>query len=563
VRASHMSKVVGACFAGATMGLATMPLVASAGPVNTYDEYTVRTVNGSYSADSGTASTTTPMSGGEPSVAFDSARNAAMYGSGLKVKRLTWTADTQAPTMTVTDVTPSTADVTSLDAITAVDPYSNRTFSTELAGACSFASFSDNAGASWTPAAPCGPLLDHETIGGGPYHSPTPTPPSPAYPDATYYCAQNGYLEDCALSVNGGLSFTSGVPIQNSPVNDPTDPNPTFAAEGGACSALTGHVRVGPDGTAYVPLKGCGGAFTTQEGTNTEYQGGTPALTASENNGALWTIRKVPAVQVPDGLGGQNQVENPDESDPSVGISRPGGVLYFGWENGHNPPDRTGVPPTNGPTTQAMIAVSHDHGLTWKHITDISSRLGVHNVQFPEVIAGDDDRAAFAFLGTADIGDDQTNAFPTDQPWHLYIATTYDSGATWSTVDATPVDYVQRGCVDLQGTTIPPSGRVNICSQRNMLDFNDITMDAQGRVIVALSDGCNLACQNDPTSHSSGAVDRVVRQSGGTFLLAASSPQVPEAPLALVLPALGAAAAALALTARSKRRRSGVSIEAS
>jgi len=121
---------------------------------------------------------------------------------------------------------------------------------------------------------------------------------------------------------------------------------------------------------------------------------------------------------------------------------------------------------------------------------------------------------------------------------------------------------VQRGCVDLQGTTIPPSGRLDICSQRNMLDFNDITMDGQGRVLVALSDGCSLACQNDPTSHSSGSVNRIMRQSGGTFLLAAASPNVPEAPLALVLPALGAGVAALAMTVR-RRRRSGAAIETS
>jgi hypothetical protein len=173
------------------------------------------------------------------------------------------------------------------------------------------------------------------------------------------------------------------------------------------------------------------------------------------------------------------------------------------------------------------------------------------------VIAGNDDRAAFAFLGTANVGDDQTNAFPTDQPWHLYIATTYDSGATWTTVDATPVDFVQRGCVDLQGTTIPPSNRANICSQRNMLDFNDITMDAQGRVLVALSDGCNLTCQNDPASHSSGAVDRVMRQSSGPTLLAAFSPALPEAPVAVIVPLLGAAVATAARALR-RRRRSGM-----
>ena len=540
--APTFGRIAGIGCATVAIALVAMPLTARASS-NTYAEYTVRTANGTFAADSGTASTVTPMSGGEPSVAFDSARNVAMYGSGLQVKRLSFDDTVSPATMTVTDVRPNTASITTLDAITAVDPYSNRTFSTELAGACSFASFSDNAGTSWMPAAACGPLLDHETIGGGPFHSPVPTPPSPAYPDATYYCAQNGFLEDCALSADGGVNFTSGVPIQNTINNDPTDPNSTFAAEGGACSALTGHVRVAPNGTAYVPLKGCGGQFTTQEGTNTEFQGGTPALTVSTNNGATWTIRKVPSQQVPDGLGGMVTVENPDESDPSVGISRPGGVLYYGWENGHNPPDMTMVPPVNGTETQALIAVSHDEGLTWTNVTDISSALGIHNVQFPEVIAGDDNRAAFAFLGTANSGDDQTNAFPTDQPWHLYIATTYDGGVTWSTVDATPVDFVQRGCVDLQGTTIPPSGRVNICSQRNMLDFNDITMDAQGRVLVALSDGCNLACQNSPTSHSSGAVDRVMRQSGGATLLASFSPVIPEFPLAFLLPLLGGAAA--------------------
>jgi hypothetical protein len=547
-------RTMGAACVGATVGLAIVPFTAHASGPNTWDEYTVRTANGTYGPDSGTASTTSAMSGGEPSIAYDTAHNVALYGSGLKVKRLAWGNGTGA-SMTVTDVTPTTSSITTLDAITAVDPYSNRAFSTQLAGACSFAAFSDDAGANWNPAAACGPLLDHETIGGGPFHSPIPKLPSPAYSDAVYYCAQNGYLEDCAVSLDGGYTFQTPVAIQNTTANDPGDPSPQFAAVGGACSALTGHVRVGPDGTAYVPLKGCHGSFTTQEGTNTEWQGGQPALSVSQDNGTTWIIHGVPAVQVPDGNGGSNLVENPDESDPSVGISRPGGVLYFGWENGHNPPDQTGVPPVNGTQTQAMIAVSKNHGTTWTNITDVSSALGIHNVQFPEVIAGDDNRAAFAFLGTAAIGDDQTNAFPTNPPWHLYIATTYDGGSTWNTQDVTPVDFVQRGCVDLQGTTIPPSGRVNICSQRNMLDFNDITMDGQGRVLVALSDGCNLACQNDPTSHSAGAVDRVVRQSGGTFLLAAFSPDVPEAPLAIVLPLIGGLGAA-AIAIRRHRRDS-------
>ena len=551
MRARYSGRIAGICFAGAMVVAAVGPMVARASTPNTYDEYTVRTIAGTFPADNDTT-VASSMSGGEPSIGFDTARNAAMYGSGTNVKRLTWNDAVSPATMTVANAKPSTA-VATLDAITMVDPYANRSFNSQLLAACSSASFSDDAGASWTPIAGCGAgtVLDHQTLGAGPFAAPVPTPPSPAYPDAVYYCAQNGFNESCAVSVDGGVTFGPGTQISNTAANvPPTDP---FAAEGGACSGLSGHVRVAPDGTAYVPLKGCGGTPTTQEGTNTEFQGGQPTLSVSTNMGTTWILHRVPATQVPDGLGGQNLVENPDESDPSVGISRPSGVLYYGWENGHNPPDVTGVPPVNGTHTQAMIAVSHDHGTTWSNPVDVSSILGVNNVQFPEVIAGDDDRAAFAFLGTADVGDDQVNAFPKDQPWHLYISTTYDGGATWTTVDTTPADFVQRGCVDLQGTTIPPSGRIDICSQRNMLDFNDITMAAQGRVQVALSDGRDTTCEASTTSGSQGSVNRVMRQSGGTSLLAASSPDVPEAPLALVIPVLGAAAA---LAVRRLRRRS-------
>jgi len=548
----HLGPAVAICFAGAMAAGAGATQAAHAGPANTWSEYTVRSVSGTFPADHDTTIASS-MSGGEPSIGFDAARNAAMYGSGTNVKRLTWDDSVSPATMTVADAKPSTA-VTTLDAITMVDPYGHRSFNSQLLAACSSASFSDTAGATWTPIAGCGAgtALDHQTLGAGPFHSPLPTPPSPAYPDAIYYCAQNGFNESCALSANGGVSFGPASQISNTAANvPPTDP---FFAQGGACSGLSGHVRVAPDGTAYVPLKGCGGTPTTQEGTNTEFQGGRPTLSVSQDNGTTWILHRVPATSVPDGLGGFNAVENPDESDPSLGISRPGGVLYFGWENGHNPPDMPGVPPVNGTQTQAMVAVSHDHGTTWSAPVDVSSALGIHNVQFPEVIAGDDDRAAFAFLGTADSGDDQTNAFPTDQPWHLYVATTYDGGATWTTQDTTPTDFVQRGCVDLQGTTIPPSGRVNICSQRNMLDFNDITIDREGRVLIALSDGCNSACESNPASGSAGAVDRVMRLSSGTFLLAAFSPKVPEGPTALAIPVLAVAVAIGVRRIRRSRR---------
>ena len=499
------------------------------------------------------------INGGEPSIGYDYIRNVAMYGE-IAVRRLSWNDNLAGSPMTATNVTPPAT--TSLDPITIVDPYTNRTFTSQLLGGTSDAYYSDDAGANWTPSSGggIGTVLDHQTLGGGPFHAPIPGPPAPVYPDAVYYCAQNGYQGSCAVSFDGGLTFGQGVPAANGPLNDVNDPNATFAAEGGACSALHGHLKVGPDGTAYLPLKGCGGTFSTNNGTNTEYVGGQPALSISPDNGTTWMIHKVPTFLggVPNGSGGNNQVENPDESDPSLGISKQHGWLYYGWENGHNPTDLK-----NGDETQAMVSISKNNGTSWSLPTDVSSRMGVHNVQFPEVIAGDDNRAAIAFLGTTTSGDDQTNAFTAIVPkpyWDLYVSTTYDGGATWTTVDATPTDPVQHGCIDLQGTTIPPSGRVDPCntSQRNLLDFNDITVDKAGRVLVAYTDGCAAGsqCVTDPTNNHPTNPDYVMRQVlvGDSGLFANPAVIVPEAPVALLLPIAGLGA----LLFTRRRRLAGI-----
>ena len=67
--------------------------------------------------------------------------------------------------------------------------------------------------------------------------------------------------------------------------------------------------------------------------------------------------------------------------------------------------------------------------------------------------------------------------------WHIYAASTFDGGATWTTVRVTPVnDPVQRGSICTGGTTCG--------ADRNLLDFNDTEIDHEGRVIIAFADGC-------------------------------------------------------------------------
>src|SRR5204863_278976 len=126
----------------------------------------------------------------------------------------------------------------------------------------------------------------------------------PIYQDAVYYCAQNGFNASCALSLDGGLTFGPGAYISNTPTNSPGDPF------GGACSGLHGHLKVGPDGTAYVPIKGCGGTPTVGNLTNQEFFGGRPAVSVSKDNGTTWLIHTVP--------GGNNG----DESDNAIDIDK-------------------------------------------------------------------------------------------------------------------------------------------------------------------------------------------------------------------------------------------------
>ncbi|MFL6137317.1 MAG: sialidase family protein [Frankiaceae bacterium] len=478
----------------AATSLATVPTSATAAAASSYTAYL------------------TTADGGEPSIGYDLARNAAMYGETSNV-RLTWDDSTTPATMTVTDVTPATS-ATSADPITVTDQRTNRTFVSQLALACSLFSFSDDAGSTWTPGQGCGAgtVLDHQTVGGGPFHAGSPIQALTPYRDAVYYCAQNSYNGGCAVSQDGGLTFGTVVPAYDSPANDPDDPDPVIAAEGGACSALHGHLRVGPDGTAYLPIKGCGGSPTVDNLSNTEYFGGHPSVSVSTDNGLTYRVHRIDAGN------------NSDESDPSVAIGRgnkvAGGRIYLGWQDGTNPSATT-----YGTSSAAKIAVSTNHGTTWSAPVDVSTPLGIHNVQFPEVIAGDDDRAAFAWLGTTATGDDQHNGFvgPDGNPaaWHLYISTTYDGGATWTTVDATPNDPVQRGCIDLQGISNKTVTDSNICGQRNLLDFNDITVDGQGRVLVAFADGCTGSCVTDPTMLSTGDTGTVMRQSTGKGLYAA------------------------------------------
>jgi hypothetical protein len=418
-------------------------------------------------------------SAGEPTIGVNWNTGAAMFISGLQTLRVRFNDSVAPATATWEDVSAANTSITSLDPILFTDSATGRTFVSQLFVKSSLMSFTDDDGVTWTPSQGSGinSGVDHQTVGGGPYARNAdgslkggavqlPGLNAQFYPNAIYYASQDVGLAQIARSDNGGLTFGAAIPMY------------TLVQ----CGGIHGHIKVAPDGTVYVPNRSCGGA-----------QG----VAVSEDNGLTWSIRTVPGSTAGD-------------SDPSVGVGSDG-TVYFAYADGDG---------------RSRVAVSHDRGLTWVNNTDIGATHNLKNSVFPAAIAGDGNRAAVFFLGSATEGaNGRADDMTFDGTWYGYVATTYDGGQTWVTVNATPGDPAQRGVICTIGTTCPGS-------TRNLLDFNDVTIDKRGRALAAFADGCvTAACVAGTDKNGDGRLDgndndgtaraTIIRQSGGRTLFAA------------------------------------------
>ncbi|HEY0689698.1 MAG TPA: CARDB domain-containing protein [Kribbella sp.] len=399
---------------------------------------------------------------GEPSIGNSFKTGATFFQSYLSTYKVGFDDTVNPAKAAWSDVSASATkgcpvgSTTSLDPILFTDHQTGRTLESQLSGVNSLTCYTDDDGQTWLPSTgggiPSG--VDHQTLGGGPY-SANGVPRLPGgYPNAVYYCSQDIATAFCAASRDGGQTFANGVP--------------TYSLLN--CGGLHGHIKVAPDGTAYLPNKGCGAA---------------QAAVVSDDNGLTWAVRPVPS-------------STPGGSDPSVGVGS-NGTTYFGYTGADGMP---------------RVAVSRDKGTTWTDNQAVGTEFGIKNSVFPAVVAGDDDRAAFAFIGTPTGGNYQ-DAANFKGVWHLYVSYTYDGGKSWVTADATPNDPVQLGSICTSGTTCG--------SDRNLLDFIDVTMDDHGRVLAAFADGCTGSCVTGGPNNRD-AYATIARQSGGKTLRAAFDP---------------------------------------
>jgi hypothetical protein len=409
---------------------------------------------------------------GEPTIGVNWNTGKVLFQAFTETDQVTFDDTAFPATAAWKDVSRPPTNITSLDPILETDNVTGRTIVSQLAPPCSIAAFTDSDGEptatnpnGYLPSAACGvgSNFDHQTVGFG-----KSVNPSPLYgPDRlAWYCSQVVVESTCSVSRSGGVAFEQSRPVYTFKGDLVSDPLVV------GCEGLHGHLNTSPvDGTAYLPNFGCNNADDLQ--TNR------PAVVVSPDEGLTWTIR-----QVPDGT-------SPNfDSDPAVDVDA-GNRAYVAYENA---------------TSNLMVATTADRGETFTPSVDLGKPFGIDNAAMPTVVAGSDGRAAVAFFGTQAEAPRNTEGQPENQQlsfdpdgndpkagWHLYLSMTYDGGTSWTTTDLTPDDPVQRGCI-WWGSAIAPDGPSCQNNKRNLLDFIDIQVDEQGRVLVGWADGCVARC---------------------------------------------------------------------
>jgi hypothetical protein len=358
---------------------------------------------------------------------------------------------------------PNTHQLTrSSDPMLWVDPVTSRVFAVFMTGLyCSNFITSDDDGATWLmDPMTCGlPVNDHEKVATSLKWGPTTSmlPTNPVYPDVVYYCYNKLAASDCAVSYDGGLKFQLDQPV-------------VVAARDG-CGGINGVPAPFPDGSMALPVgAGCAG----------------PVVAVTEDNGVTWTVRH-----------GPTKVGS-EELDPDVTVTKDGTAYLV---------DR-------GKDHEMYLYRSKDKFVTWDGPWRVSPP-DVKSTVFAGITSGDDGRIAMAYLGNRDTTMEPSKA-PNATRWNLYVTFSLDAESaspTFVTKQVNPdSDPVQIGCVWLNGGSNP-------C--RNLLDFIDVTSDADGRVFVALTDGCTVGCANNAS-----ATDNQSRARDGAVAVVVDGPSL-------------------------------------
>lgn len=320
-----------------------------------------------------------------------------------------------------------------------LDGDNSRVFTIDLTVACSYMSFSDDDGETWTtnPLA-CGrPVNDHQTLFSGPPVSTSMT----VYPNILYYCWNDVATSSCSKSLDGGLTFH--------PTGAPAFAGYDPAAEGEGrddfCGGLHGHGVVADDGTVYLPREYCN----------------RPYISVSHDEGVTWTNYQVAEKPASGG------------SDTSVAVDRKGNLYYLFLSNDRRP----------------YLSVSRDKGETWSKPVAVGVP-GLKEANLPSIVARGVGKIALVYYGSTN---SPWRRCPEDEP-DCYDRNEYRT-ATWNgylTISANALDRSPTLYTGLVNHPSDPLVRQQCGPGRchNVLDFIDVNIGPDGIAYGAFVDSC-------------------------------------------------------------------------
>ena len=342
-----------------------------------------------------------------------------------------------------------------------VDPITDRVFNIHMMGLwTTWIGWSDDDGETWA-ANPhdsgAVPINDHIKLGSGPWTDEGYGLQPVRYETAVYFCFNKLLYISCYTSYDGGATFEAGGDIVG------------LATTNGG---LHGAITTAPDGTVYLPPRVA-----------------TPSIILSKDNGLTWEERTMG-----EDVGTPNPRKNGEVATDTESNA------YNIWVGGDQ-----GV----------YMSRSTDSGDTWEQTSIRISPIEVISATFPHTSAGDPGRIAVTYLGSENasaLGQPNIDGEPWDGNAHYapsnvshYLYVTYSLNA----LDPEPVFHTQRVSKDpIQvGSICLNSGDCRDIggSNRNLLDFNDLHIDLEGRVYIAFADGCTGTCAtgNDTTAENS------------------------------------------------------------
>lgn len=384
------------------------------------------------------------------------------------------------------DVTGPECSFTTSDPYGWVDPITDRVFNVQMMGLeTSWICWSDDDGETWMGNphdSGTTPINDHIKLATGPWtnsgYGVGGQFSQSFYETAVYYCYNKLVGIFCYTSFDGGATFDTGGLIFG------------LATTNGG---LHGAITAAPDGTVFVTPRVA-----------------TPTVIVSTDNGFTWFERNMG-----EDVGTPNPRKNSEVATDSQSNA------YHIW---------------TGADEGIYMSRSTDSGNTWEQNSSRISPIEVISTAFPQVDAGDPGRIAITYLGSENASE-LNNPNSTDIDGNLwdgnahyananvsyYLYVTYslnalDENPVFHTVRAS-ADPVQIGSICLNSGDCRDIGGSN----RNLLDFNDLHIDLEGRVYIAFADGCTGDCATGNNSQPEDSRSRL-----GTLCYLGSGPSLYE-----------------------------------